>query len=63
MSGMFMRASAFNQDLCAWADIFPYSSASDIFSESGCTFQGTPQSDQQGPFCASSSCTTFRRQG
>jgi surface protein len=61
MSDMFSYADAFNQDLCAWADIFPYSSAQDIFTGSGCTFDDTPQSDQRGPFCASSSCTTTVR--
>ncbi|KAL7523600.1 hypothetical protein ACHAXR_000248 [Thalassiosira sp. AJA248-18] len=50
---MFYRAVSFNQDLCAWADKFPYNSAFSIFSNSGCTFQDTPQLDRQGPFCAS----------
>ena len=54
MELMFNNAEAFNQDLCEWGDKFPYSSADDIFSGSGCTFQDTPQLDQQGPFCASS---------
>ncbi|KAL3757568.1 hypothetical protein ACHAWU_001339 [Discostella pseudostelligera] len=63
MDGMFSGANAFNQDLCAWADIFPYSSAADIFTNSGCTFDGAPQLDQRGPFCASSSCTAVRRRG
>ncbi|KAL7535273.1 hypothetical protein ACHAXR_006385 [Thalassiosira sp. AJA248-18] len=53
MSGMFYRAASFHQDLCAWADKFPYNSTFSIFSNSGCTFQDTPQLDQQGPFCAS----------
>jgi surface protein len=57
MSWMFCEANAFNQDLCAWAGSFPYSSATNIFSNSGCTFKGTPQSSvPPGPFCASSSC-------
>ncbi|KAL3756833.1 hypothetical protein ACHAWU_001345 [Discostella pseudostelligera] len=58
MTEMFRGADTFNQDLCAWADIFPYSSASNIFTNSGCTYDDTPQLDQGGPFCASSSCTT-----
>jgi len=58
MCDMFSGANAFNQDLCAWADIFPYSSSSNIFTNSGCAFDGTPQLDQRGPFCASSSYTT-----
>jgi hypothetical protein len=61
MSWMFGYATAFNQDLCPWADKFPYNSASEIFTGSCCTFGGTPQSDQRGPFCASSYCTSVRR--
>eukprot|EP00984_Skeletonema_dohrnii_P035163 scaffold34635_cov146-Skeletonema_dohrnii-CCMP3373.AAC.1 len=53
---MFKGATSFNQDLCAWKDDFPYSSATDIFEDSGCTIESDPSSvDQyQGPFCASS---------
>jgi len=54
MEYMFKDASAFNQDLCAWNDTFPYDDASDIFSGSGCTFQDDPNEQQGGPFCASS---------
>ena len=55
MSYVFRDAASFNQDLCAWSDTFPYDgyfmpgvkagtySGSYIFSESGCTFQNTPQ--------------------
>jgi len=60
MKYMFYKASSYNQDLCAWADSFPYSSAPNIFADSGCTFEGTPQLDQRGPFCASSSCANRR---
>jgi surface protein len=56
MRNMFYGASSFNQDLCAWKDNFPYNNADGIFEGSGCTFQSTPQIDQQGPFCASD-CT------
>jgi surface protein len=54
MSYMFYDASLFNNNLCAWADkTFPYTKATDIFTNSGCTYQSTPQIDQGGPFCAS----------
>jgi len=59
MSSMFQSAESFNQDLCHWGDEFPYSSASDIFAESGCTFQAQPSLDRQGPFCASSFCPSY----
>ncbi|KAL7425711.1 hypothetical protein ACHAXM_000133 [Skeletonema potamos] len=52
MRGMFWGATSFNQNLCAWKDQFPYNNATDIFSDSGCTFQGIPQIEKQGPFCA-----------
>ena len=57
MDRMFYDNEAFNQDLCAWGDKFPYVNAdgniaSDIFAESGCTFQDTPHLDKRGPFCA-----------
>jgi len=54
MSDMFKGATSFNQDLCAWKDKFPYSIATDVFKDSGCTFQGDPLKEQGGPFCASS---------
>jgi len=52
---MFKGATSFNQDLCAWQDSFPYNTADTfaIFLGSGCTYQDTPQEDQNGPFCAS----------
>merc|ERR1719253_1344153 len=63
---MFKGASSFNQDLCAWQDRFPYNDdeetedlsilsgrAADIFFNSSCTYQDTPQASQKGPFCAS----------
>ncbi len=55
MSWMFYNASSFNQNLCEWADKnFPYANASsNIFANSGCTYQSTPQVEQGGPFCAS----------
>ena len=51
-----LHNSTFNQDLCAWADKFPYGQAFKIFNNSACTFQETPQEDWRGPFCASN-CT------
>jgi len=56
MSYMFYLATSFNQNLCAWKDNFPYGRVTDIFLDSGCTFKGTPQVEQQGLFCASD-CT------
>jgi len=55
MRYMFKGATSFNQDLCAWQDSFPYNTADTfaIFLDSGCTYQDTPQEDQNGPFCAS----------
>ena len=54
MNAMLNTATSFNQDLCAWGDKFPYDVAVSIFTATGCTFQGTPQEAEQGPFCASS---------
>ena len=51
--GMFFGATSFNQNLCAWGDKFPYDDADYIFMGSGCTFTGTPQKNEKGPFCAS----------
>jgi len=53
MTEMFDSATSFSQDLCSWQDNFPYTKADDIFEDSGCTYQDTPQEVQQGPFCAS----------
>ena len=54
MWSMFGYATSFNKDLCAWRDKFPYNVAVDnIFKDSGCTYQDTPQEDKKGPFCAS----------
>ncbi|KAK1740114.1 DUF285 domain-containing protein [Skeletonema marinoi] len=53
LNQMFKGATSFNQDLCAWEDDFPYSSATDIFEDSGCTIESDPSSVHQGPFCAS----------
>ena len=52
MSFMFYGTSSFNQNLCAWKDQFPYNNATVIFLDSSCTFQGNPQIEKQGPFCA-----------
>ena len=57
MGNMLASATSFNQDLCAWRNNFFYSNADNIFANSGCTYQDTPQLDQRGPFCASN-CTT-----
>ena len=53
MESMFEKATSFNQDLCAWQDRFPYNKALSIFTNSGCTYQDSPQAAQKGPFCAS----------
>ena len=53
MSYMFSGASSYNQDLCAWQDYFSYSAdTSNIFTNSNCTYQDTPQEAQNGPFCS-----------
>jgi surface protein len=56
MIEMFKGATSFSQNLCAWKDSFPYSNATHMFKDSGCTFKDDPTSAMQGPFCASS-CT------
>ena len=70
---MFYGAQAFNQDLCLWRDKYPYVDSYDdsLFEGSGCTFlggifygtkcsfQGMPQEEGKGPFCASD-CTGRR---
>lgn len=53
VKNMFEGASNFNQNLCAWRDDFPYDEADDIFKDSGCKFEDTPQRGDKGPFCAS----------
>ena len=53
MNMMFYGAKSFNQDLCDWQDTFPYIAYDDIFTNSGCTYQDTPNETQKGPFCAS----------
>jgi len=53
MDRMFYGATSFNMDLCPWQDNFPYTNAADIFTNSGCTYQDTPNETQKGPFCAS----------
>ena len=60
---MFNGALAFRQNLCAWGDTFPYSDAEDTFSNSGCTFQDTPQLGDEGPFCASNCLTPISDEG
>mmetsp|Transcript_6375 Transcript_6375/g.11349 ORF Transcript_6375/g.11349 Transcript_6375/m.11349 type:complete len:200 (-) Transcript_6375:35-634(-) len=56
MRRMFQNAKSFNQNMCAWSDDFPYSSAEKIFLGSDCTYQYDPVESQKGPFCASG-CT------
>ena len=53
MNTMFYNTVSFNKDLCSWQDRFPYTNAVDIFTNSNCTYQDTPQDVQKGPFCAS----------
>mmetsp|Transcript_9714 Transcript_9714/g.21071 ORF Transcript_9714/g.21071 Transcript_9714/m.21071 type:complete len:686 (-) Transcript_9714:129-2186(-) len=53
MTLMFRHATLFNQNLCAWGNSFLYGDAEDIFLDSGCIFQNTPQRNKEGPFCAS----------
>jgi len=53
MTEMFYGATSFNQDLCTWRDSFPYTKAGNIFFDSNCTYQDTPNATQKGPFCAS----------
>jgi len=61
MVRMFYYAQAFNQNLCAWKDRFPYGNALDIFDGSGCTFRQTPQLGDDGPFCQA--CGRFAEDG
>jgi surface protein len=58
MVNMFYGAEQFNQNLCAWKDKnFPYQSAGEIFSLSGCTYKTNPvQETGIGPFCAVQDC-------
>ena len=62
LNDMFQGATSFNQNLCAWGETFPYNPeysgfeynvVNDMFLDSGCTYQDTPQEDTKGPFCAS----------
>jgi len=56
MDRMFHGAQVFNQNLCAWGSSggdFPYSAAKDIFSDTACMFEDSPNVDTKGPFCAS----------
>lgn len=59
MDRMFHGAQVFNQDLCAWGSGsssgggFPYSATKDIFSDTACMFEDSPNVDTKGPFCAS----------
>ena len=53
MGGMFDGASAFNQNLCGWAEHnFPYNNAASIFYRSGCIDKSTP-TDANDDFCQS----------
>ena len=56
MSYMFRYASAFNQNLCQWRYAFPYTSASDIFTSSGCTNKNAPVSSTKQNWCAVTTC-------
>jgi len=53
---MLFGAKAFNQNLCAWKDKFPYGfEGSDaVFDGSGCTYIDRPRRSNPfgGPFCA-----------
>lgn len=63
MSSMFEGASSFNQRLCAWGkNGFPFEDASEIFTDSGCTYKDTPTSEDNA-FCAGSTeeCTAYNR--
>lgn len=51
MEYMLYDASSFNQDLCQWKGFFPFNSASNIFINSGCSYQATP-TDPSSSFCA-----------
>lgn len=51
MSGMFNGALQFNQDLSAWKEHnFPYTSATDMFKDSGCEVKTSPESEDS-TFC------------
>ena len=59
VSQMFYGATNFNQQLCEWGfgyPQFPYSSAKDMFTDSGCEIQDSPGfgfATGIGPFCQS----------
>lgn len=58
MNGMFNGALQFNQDLSAWKEHnFPYTAATDIFKDSGCEVETTPESEDN-TFCARKYCLT-----
>ena len=51
---MFFNASNFDQNLCTWSSIFPYSTEDTfIFQDSGCRYQDDPVMEHGGPFCKS----------
>jgi surface protein len=58
MTSMLDGAKSFEQNLCAWGEqpavqlALSIGNAKDIFRDSGCNLQITPQNDR-GPFCAS----------
>ena len=56
MAYMFNDASAFNQNLCQWRFAFPYSSAENIFVNSGCTNKASPVSSTKTNWCAVTTC-------
>jgi surface protein len=61
MDYMFEGAAAFNQNLCAWGNVasFPYSSVSEMFASSGCTYKANPTQATKGPFCADNCTAVF----
>jgi hypothetical protein len=50
---MFNGAISFNQNLCSWKEIYPYSDSREVFTGSGCTYKTNPVLASRGPFCAS----------
>jgi surface protein len=49
----YAGAGSFNQDLCKWANKFPYNKALDIFWNTKCKYKSEPVRENGGPFCAS----------
>jgi hypothetical protein len=55
MREMFSDADKFNQNLCAWKNTMPFEKNTDMFLNSGCSYQTIPTL-QDGPFCKVASC-------